>query len=512
MPNNKETVKPKTQEELLINGASIVFYSAFVLDKPLSNESIDLIDKGDEPKFSRITSSMGYIEKMFALAPSTENDHLVYKHLIPFHLPPTEISDSTVIIPKLSQTVTLYSRRILLITSIVLFDRREVSRHPDVTNVERPLNTDDILKLIHDVQTDGHECNVTYAQTLDGTISDFLAQCPAENNPRLTFKKSDKSIAVQIWDIASLKVKKKQEIDGEELSKKYAWEIAALLSCYNEHFARDGLWRQQSPTQVDRTVRAETDVLRDHRILVSEQVCLEISQIDHPKLRAVSASRLYSYGYDSTSIFLWGYLVMLTAGIEDCEIRSKRLMNQMLTELNEKQKDQVANPASANGSSRRDRLNWFVVQRMQISQDAERLESLVNQCIEERHKFFLKRGSDIRGFNATSSQVSDTFEKAKELAFDYSQVILAADSSDSNEHTNQLLQELKSLNQEQSESSRRIGVLNILVGYLAVVPVTEFFVGLIPSLNTVVGKSLTAIGMLILISLILIASRWIGSK
>lgn len=282
--------------------------------------------------------------------------------------------------------------------------------------------------------------------------------------------KNEQCISVQIWDIESLKIKKGDEIIGTELSDRYELELAAILSCYNEHFSSNELWKKQSANQVHQSALSRTDVLNDHQVLLSERVCLEISQVDYPEFRQISASRLFILGYDSTSIFLWGYLIMLSAGYEICDLKTDKLHLEMLK-------------LSSEPNINYEELKKITIQKQYISKEIEQYNDLEKISIEERHKEYIKKGIKIRGLLDIRNHMDIVFNKMQEL----SEIILSTDSTIISNEINTLLKEVRAMNENQSEASKRLSLLSVILAFSAVFPLINFLVQVFPRFNNQIG-------------------------
>lgn len=466
-------------EELSINGATLVFYSVRVLNEPLDDNQLALI--GQAGGFERIQSKQGYIEKVFNLNNSTNYDHMIFKSNIKTTLSPLKIDNEDCITPKINHYVTIYSRRILLVQSVLMFDKNKITKYSYITEINRSIRTNDLFAIIHAIKNKEKDYNKKLSDNVERIIDSFLSPIKkvATQTALFTYStdKNEQCLSIQIWDIASLSLQKDEDILGIELSTRYELELSAILSCYNEHFNSNGLWKIQSANQVHQSTLSRTDVLNDHQVLLSERVCVEISQVDYPELRQISANRLLTYGYDSTSIFLWGYLVMVSAGYEVCDTKANKLhdkMLQLVTDCTKTYRD----------------IKQITVEKQLISKQIEQYGALEKVCIEERHKHFINKGLKIRGLISIQEHAEKIFIKMKEL----SEVTLAADTSQTSNEISALLKEVKIMNIKQEESSSRLSILSLVLAFSAVIPLTEFIVKVIPRWDNPVGMILALFG------------------
>jgi hypothetical protein len=268
------------------------------------------------------------------------------------------------------------------------------------------------------------------------------------------------SLSLQIWDIASKTFREEEEINGEELASCYELELSAILSCYNEHFSKDGLWKQQSANQVHRSALSKTDVLMDHQVLLSERVCIEISQVNHPILRPISATRLSAYGYDSTSIFLWGYIVIMNIGYVICDIKSSSLQNKM--------KEMIKKAKDSNSWTSNDILR-FTIDKQDISRELDIYSSLKNICIEERHKDFINNGATIKGLVEIHDRINRVFSEINEL----SRLFIESETSSKSNEIGELLKEVKELNKRNGDTSTSLSLISVFVAIFALISLKD---------------------------------------
>lgn len=459
-------------EELEINGASIVFYSVQVLDQPLSITELLEIDELDG--IQKVLSNQGYIEKIFNLNDNTKFDHLSYEFDSETILAPISLDNGDLITPTLKHYIHIYSKKILMVQSILLFDRNKITKYNAITKITSPIKTNDILIVIHNFKDKEKDCykklNRSVNKLTEKLISQIKRQKIKKEESVYLTNKHEQCISVQIWDIASLKLKEGEDIVGVELSTRYELELSAILSCYNEHFSSNELWKNQSANQVHQSALSRTDVLNDHQVLLSERVCVEISQVNYPKLRQISANRLFTYGYDSTSIFLWGYLIMVSAGYEVCDNKTNILHKKMIEMISESIKNYEG-------------MKNIIVEKQLISKEIEHYDGIVKISIEERHKEYIKKGLNIRGLLNVKNHMDSVFSEMKEL----SEVTLAADTTKINNEINSLLKEVQVMNQNQGEASSKIALLSLILAFSAIFPLISFVVSVFPSLNNPIG-------------------------
>lgn len=462
IPNDPSLI----EEELCINGASLIFYTVKALDKPLNDKQIEKLSKSKS--FKEIQPNQGYIEKIFSLNDTTKRDHVLFTSDSKTILSPLELESNIYINPVVNHFITLYSKSILLIQSIIVFDKRQITKFPNITEIKTPIKTNHILNIIHKIKNKDDDWHKELNIDVEKTIKSFLEQS-VKYTPNLFVNISNKnqqSLSLQIWDIESELFNKEKDIVGEELAKCYELELSAILSCYNEHFSTNELWKQQSANQVHRSALSKTDVLLDHQVLLSERVCVEISQVDYPVLRSISAARLFTYGYDSTSIFLWGYIVLICAGYEKCDIRSNNIHTDIIqrTEKHDWENEDIIR---------------ITIDKQRISKEINKYSSLKDVCIEERHKDFIENGVKIKGLKQIQDRIKQVFDEMNEL----SNLFVATDTSSTSNEINDLLKEVKELNNRNGNSSTSLALISVFVATLTLISLKDDLSSIIPLQN-----------------------------
>jgi hypothetical protein len=138
------------------------------------------------------------------------------------------------------------------------------------------------------------------------------------------------NFGIQIWNLDGTAGRDTSELyKGAAESIEYAWEISALLSYNSDHLLERGLWLRRSPQQVYNQVRAGFGFFEDHMVFLNADCCLEMSHLP-AWLRSSSEFRLSSYGYDSSSLFIWTVGMLQEAIIEDLSNRYRNLIAQFI--------------------------------------------------------------------------------------------------------------------------------------------------------------------------------------
>lgn len=132
-------------------------------------------------------------------------------------------------------------------------------------------------------------------------------------------------VGLQLWDLEGTLGRPPSLYRGKEESQRYCWEIAALMSHSADHVLDDGLWQRQSKEQVFSSVREGFSFLDDHMAFVNSSCCLEISHLP-VGIRQRSQFRMESYGYDSSSLFVWSIGCLRGAIVDDLSVRYRSHM------------------------------------------------------------------------------------------------------------------------------------------------------------------------------------------
>ncbi len=456
-------------EELLFYGASVVFSSVKIFDEAI--DEIRLLRVMENCGCRRITSSdYGYIEKILNRA--GQNASLQYDTTVVDSLSPIQLDDDTQVTPLIRHHVFLFAQKAVLLQSILIFDYRKITHtHCDTTDISRTLSVTDLLRIIHEIKNGSGESGRAFKRGVERIFADISdkARMPYSQGTDTLFF-NEQNIAIQIWDIASLPADcDKDNISGDYLEDRYELDLAALLLLYNENYTQGDIWKDLSRSQIQKALDKKTDVLKDHRILISERICVEISQVDAPTLRTVSAMRLQLYGYDSTSVFLWGLISIVESGYKDC-----------CYELDALYRREVSNGKSGVP------IADFSRTRQKILAEKDSYEFLDKMCIEDRHKAFLGNASGKKGLADYLNRIADTDKQIQDLA----DLIILERTSDANEEIKKLLETLQNYTKEQDRSNDIISWLSLLLAISSVFSVAEYITGVF-LIESLLGKVIT---------------------
>lgn len=439
-------------EELSINGASVVFYTVRLLDSAITDEDIVSFDNGST--YERIEEAQyGYIEKMFSVG--NPSDNILFKLSESDTISGVPLDHDNSVTVNLNHYVLLYSKRAILLQTVFIFDVRQIIAQTSnkKTNMESALSVTSLLALIHGIKNVSTTAGQSFRRIIENRLTQICNDLKMPAN--ISFcetKQNEQNIAIQIWDIASLPPDcNRKSISGDYLEGRYELELAALLLLYNEHYTKDGLWKQLSSSQIRKAVANRTDVLNDHRILASERICIEISQVDEPCFRDISNRRLSLYGYDSTSTFLWGYLSIIEIGIKNCVSVLSELCQCILEDAH------------------MDILD-LSKKRQQVLRLKDQYLSIDEMCIEGRHKEFIGRGITKKHLN----EVIENINKADQQFQDLSNLSISETTSKSSIEISELFKAFRGYTEEQDRSNDIVSVLGLILALTSVFAATEY--------------------------------------
>lgn len=487
--NNGQTVSQQKTDELSVNGFSLVFYEVKLLKKVLTDEQLNKIFLSDD--FSLITIDVGYNRKIFSSHSHDDNKHIMFRFkettdLSTIHV--TVNGNTQNVIPKVRHYLVIYDRNTIVIQSVIVFDKNNVSNFRNSVSLNSPLDTDGILQIIFDIKTKEKNGYGMMKTAIFKILQKFTTIVGEENciDGSADYEEDNESVGIQIWDIDNLD-KSKGEVRGEDLEKKYQRELSALMNYKNEHFSLNHMWLSQSTNSVKETMRLHTDVLNDHRILQSERVCVEISQVNYPELRDISASRLTEYGYDSTSIFLWNYIQIIKKYYSRCQNEASILRNDVQELLTSSEKIKVAEKARK-----------ITKKKTELYKKLEIHNRIKNSCIENRHKEFIEHGMEATGLDSVYEDMGDIFNQIT----DGVNVALSAQTSYSNSEMTTILSEIERINFFQSISSTRLALIAIIFAVPSVCTLTDFVVSFNNDWDNLIGRLIILFIAIGLVSLV----------
>lgn len=451
-------------EELLVSGASLVFYDVRQLKSKLTNEEIRWISASKDFKIEKV--DVGYNFKIFSSDANDQNKHMIIRCTEFTELPMIHLgteSKQKSVIPKVCHYLVIYDRNTVVIQSVIVFDQNEVTRFSHCTDISAPLSTDDLLTILQDVKEAGRNGYKDMKVAVDRILERFSEAVKNINifDEDAGYEAENESVGIQIWDINSLKIEKGAMIIGEDLEKRYELELSALMGYKNEHFSSNHLWKNQSVNSVTESGMLHTDVLNDHRILRNERVCVEISQVNYPELRHISGSRLCTYGYDSTSIFLWGYIQIIKNNYSRCQNKAA-LLRSRVSKL-------LENPGRTTEDAR-----TITREKTQLYKELEVHNRIMHSCIEKRHQEFIEKGMKATGLDLIHKDMEEIFRQISEGI----SVAISTQTSSSGAETAEVLKAIQKMNKLQADASTRLALIAIIFAAPSILSICEFCVSM----------------------------------
>lgn len=467
---------PEDSNELRIDGLSLLFYHFYLLDKPTANA--DLRPMGLEIEAIRCDH---HYNTLFNFNDDELKRHEVYRYTKPLEIFPMELQNAGC--ANGAATLCFQSvGRFLLTSTIINVDLNGDTIHHRHLNVGRSLTVSDIYDIIKNLNHPGPHFDRLEAQR-EQAISDCFGHYSIPS-----FANQSRSIlAMQVWDIANLTLTPRKKVDGVKLCFSYGWEVSALLEANCDViWHKEGWKRNRRRDQVTKHFENASDVLADHRVLRNRSVVLEICQVNHPEIGVRSAQRLASFGYDSTSVFLWGHLALEEFVLE---FYSKEL-SVMLSNSN-----QVLSSMSANADrvySRDDTSRAILLDLLKVKTDIyyalDNVSWITEDMIEDRHVTFFRSSNRDRGFDELIGVIERKLGELSSISTDMNQVLLLADQRNT-------LHDLHSLTQATARAKRSIDIFFFVMTAAQATILSDYFTSLIPALHTPAWKSAIALAL-----------------
>ncbi|WP_432664481.1 hypothetical protein R9X47_28640 [Wukongibacter baidiensis] len=463
----------KQSREISINGVSLVFYSIRMLDKPLKQESLEFLGKREE--FRQIRAENGYVENVFKfIDPDRIEENRIFIYDKTTQLPKIELSNNDIVTPLMTHYICIYAKSVVLVQSVLMFDRNNITNYPNVTHIDREITIDDLLTIISKIKNKEKKY-YSYLEKCENQAIDLFLSELNENDKIISnyspkdFKDIiDMLLSVQIWDVSNVELSVENKNLNRSLLECYEVELATILSCHNKHIV--GSWRSNIADLKTEWDKIKT--LNDQQVIINENVCIEISQVNIPEYTDISAERLLQYGYDSTSIFLWSYMVMV----------------KLIYNISREQVVSLYRRINRCDNNLID-IETIVNEEILISMQLDIYGDLEFDCIKKRHRDFIR---EILKRN----DLEDEIKKIRELL----QKIRNKSTEKYNANTSQTSSQIKKMLKEQSKASGRLSMLSLILSFSAVIPVTEFFLQVWPHLQKHRLRTLSGVAVVLLVT------------
>jgi hypothetical protein len=473
-----DTIKaapPSETEELRVNGASFVTYDLFYADEKFVVS--DLSQLGLVP----ITTKYPYLEGIFDLSPEERNNHRRFVLTKEISLNASfdlslEFNGNAKI------HVTIFADQFILLETMFVIDRRQL--FPNIASMQphRPLTTSELLSLFLEINADGDIFHRVEAVRL-GIVGDLRGLLDIQL--ARTVHSSRKYSAIQIWDIEGLTewaATNSWLPNGRQIVNTFAWELSALLNVNSDLNRRVRTWKDRTHEQVKNQIDVGIDAVAIHRVLVNEFVCMEVTQIDYPSgADSRSLQRMESYGYDSTSIFLWSYIVAQNCLLVTLSRSASERLAQLGKALN------VLDTKSAVDGLRQDFLvavKESLRFRSRTYEVLEKLYWLSDKVKEPRHARFIldqqtrARGPDVR------RELKLKLDELRDITMGAAQLNIDIENQASIEQLREVaaaqrdaVKDIHHVATTISESERRLGFIKFLFSATAIFGFSDFMIG-----------------------------------
>jgi len=453
-------------EELEINGASVVFSTVRLLDNPITEDGISSFC--NDNRYREIKEAdYGYIERMFSADNHSDNKLFRIKAIDQISDVRTNDAGTERLDIALNHYVLIYAKRAILLQTILIFDvQNKIEDTENIkTPITNPLSVTNLLAVIHDIKNSETTAGVEFYKIIKDKLDRICDSLDIEGGDSLReTQPQEQNIAIQIWDIASLPTDLGQnKISGDYLEGRYELDLAALLLLYDWHHTKDGLWKQLSSSRIREAVANRTDVLNDHRILASEMICIEISQVDKPSFSKISERRLSVYGYDSTSTFLWGYLSIIEIGLRKCVSDLKKLCQHI--------PEDKATPVN--------KILELSKKRQQVLLLRDQYQSIDEMCRESRHKAFIVRGTTVKQLN----NVVENIDRANQHFQNSANLAISEMTAETSVEIRNLIEAFQEYTEEQDRSNDKVTILSLVLAATSIFAAAEYIESWCSELN-----------------------------
>jgi hypothetical protein len=459
---------PQPNEELRVSGLSLLFYDFYLLDRDGRGPGSVLLPVS--------CGEYGY-GSLFDFSPDEQAAIAVHRYEDPITIPPVDLPNGSPAQGEATLFFQMACEQFLLATTVVNVDRHRKSfADAPRLQAQAPLMVDDILALIYALNDPRSPQFRSLSQQRRGALQACFGDhwCDPPNAAQ-----SRKNVGVQVWDIDNKLRPSGREGGGLALAEQFCWELAAILDCNNEYVVRDGEWRARTPSQIQVLTTQGTSVFASHRVLTHRSVCVEISQVHKPNVTTRSVERLRHYGYDSTSLYLWGHLALQ-------EFALGYFSHHLSEKLHEAASLHRSHSVQAGGRAALttvgDMLDELTAIRAAVYHALDGVCRITEHMRERRHPdFFLQAVQDRELDTARLGVERKLRELSEGIAADAYQVHLGREQAD-------LMRELGALTEAASSASERFSTLAYMVGAVQLVLLAGFIGEVVPWLGGHLAK------------------------
>ena len=468
------TVAPSEQDELRINGLSLLFYDFYLIT--------DVNGSNFNDTFIELLNSPHHYNLLFDVTEADRKNHDIYFLRTPLTLTPIQLPTAGIAKGTMRLIFQVVGAQFLLAITEINVDRSDDIIDGPQISVDQPLRVEDVLTLINEL----NHPEGSLFESLENQRDRAVRSCFGPTTKPINAVQSTKNVAMQIWEIDNLQLQPTDRVDGIQLSYQFAWELSALLECNSDLIRVHRAWRERHVHHIQSLVQHGTDVLADHRVLTNRSVCLEISQVKHPTLTIRSAQRLSVFGYDSTSIYLWGYLALqeFVLGYYN------RYLSTLLQQASESLRytgGEHPHDIVVYGSGR-DVLADLVKTKVALYHVLDSIYWITENMREKRHAVFFAEAVEARGLDDVFGEVERKLQELTGVATDVHQVFVSIDQRD-------IMSDLRSLNEAAVSTRRGIAFLSFAVAAAQAAVLADYLGKLIPCLDLPLWKGLLGIGL-----------------
>ncbi|MFX0171980.1 MAG: hypothetical protein ACFE9L_08675 [Candidatus Hodarchaeota archaeon] len=224
----------------------------------------------------------------------------------------------------------------------------------------------------------------------------------------------EEELGIQLWHIKNLPDEFDKQINGKEISKRFAWEISAFLDASSDWVREHNLWKKREKSRIFSLLKEGFCILDDHMVFSNKNICFEFSYIDQKLSQPKNIYRLFSYGYDSSSLFLWEYAIIQEAFFQ----KYTSLINYELTHITE---DDVI-------------YGQFIERSVNIKRDfykaCDNIYWILDDLIEERHVEFLTYVMNTKGLEERHEEIIVKLDQLSQISNDMYNLVAQTKQAD----------------------------------------------------------------------------------
>lgn len=477
---------PHTTEELRINGLSLIFYDYFILD---GSEKLTL----ENPSILEIKSKNHY-NILFNLSSGGFQSQKIFQYKNGLTIPSFKLINGDNIYGSAKLFFQIIADKFLLTTTVVNIDLKNVTLSSNKIHVSKPLKADDVLEMITQLNEPGKTPFNQLAERRKKAIQDCFGLTIHSDSIQ-----SRKTLGIQIWDLENLKIENESPITGIKLLNDFGWEISALLQSNSDLIRKHKEWRRQSKDRIEKLFQNISSVLSDHAVVTNGSICLEISQVNYPVLTERSSDRIMIFGYDSTSIYLWGYLALLEFVLNYYNATLSSMLyqaRQTITKQSTTDKKIIIDYDKA-----RELIKTVVNIKTEIYDSLDNVYWITGNMNEQRHVDFFQNSATSLRLDKEVIRIEQKLDQLTSITSDIEEVLLSLDQRDT-------MQKIKVLTEKTAETNRVLEFLSVVAAIASSVIFTQFLASIFTVMSDPIFQiSLTVVLILSILVIYVILRR-----